>query len=302
MDEEHTEESSEQLDSFTDGLNHSTVSYQNQKLANTYKFKKFNLIEDLKERKNFSITVTAKRNTGKSVLTRDLCSHMIGWFNQVYVFSLTANLQPDLFDFVDPDNVINSFNENLLIKLWEQQEQLVLKMKAAKVKEDEIPRMLIIFDDLIADPKVRNSTILKRIFIASRHVKISLIFLTQSFVGIPPVMRVNTDVAICFYLDSQDNREAFAKQYLSTRSTKVGMLILEKITTVPYQALFALNYITDPNPEHTVRTYIANPKIKKFKMCKDKLKYIHTFPSQEETAISWLPPISKNKSKIKYIC
>jgi hypothetical protein len=103
-------------------------------------------------------------------------------------------------------------------------------------------------------------------------------------------MRVNVDLAICFYLDSEDNRHSFAKQYLSVRNTRVGVMLLDRLTKVPYQALCCLNYITSPNPEDTVRVYTASMKIPKFKMGSSGVSFKPSITAFANV-ISFLPPI-----------
>jgi hypothetical protein len=216
------------------------------------------------------MTITSRRNTGKSVLLKDLCSHIKDWFQEVYVFSLTAQLQPDLFDFVKKENVIDAFDEDRIQQIWDAQSNHVLKLQQLKVEHDKIPKVLLLFDDLIADPRVRKSDVLNRLFIAGRHAHFAQIFITQTFTGVPPVIRTNVDVAIAFHLNSYDDRDAFSRQYLSTKNNKLGLNIFDKITKVPYQAIIVLNYRISQEPTDYIRTYIAKLKVPKFKMMPKK--------------------------------
>ena len=210
------------------------------------------------------MTITAKRRTGKSILTKDICSKIKTWYAQVYLFSTTADLQPDLYDFIEPKNRFNGFDEAKLEQLWNQQEKIVMSLKRNKSKE--LPHILLIFDDITSDPRVKKSPILNKLFVAGRHLCFAQIILSQTFTGLPPTIRTNVDVAIAFYLDSQVDREAFSKQYLSTKNVRLGIMIFERITREPYQAIVCLNFKTSQNPEDVIRTYVANPKVYKFMM------------------------------------
>lgn len=254
------------IDDIEESLNKSTIYYNNLKLAKSYKFDIFNPVEDLKNCKNFSMTITSKRRTGKSVFVKDIVSKIKGWYTQAYVFSMTSDLQPDLYDFVSKENIYNGFNESKLEQIWKSQEQLVMSMRKNRIADEKIPHILIIFDDLISDPKVRNSEILKRFYVAGRHILMAQAFLSQNFTSIPPIMRNNVDVSVAFYLDSQDNRESFSKQYLSCKNSKLGEMIFNNITKTPYQAIVCLNYITSQDPTETTKTYIASLKVGKFKV------------------------------------
>jgi hypothetical protein len=243
-----------------------TIAQQNEDLANGYNFQVFDIVKALNDRRNFAMTITSKRNTGKSVLLKDLCYQIKNWYQEVFVFSLTAHLQPDLFDFVKKENVINAFDEERIKQIWDTQENLVMKLKKMKVKPEEIPKVLLLFDDLIADPNVRKSDILNRLFIAGRHVHFAQIFITQTFKGVPPTIRTNVDIACAFYLNSYDDRDEFSGQYLSTKNKKLGMNIFDRITKEPYQAIVVLNFNISPSPEDYITTYIAKLKVPKFKM------------------------------------
>ncbi len=272
-----------------------TITEENIKFVDGLNFETFDIVKELEKRKNFCITMTAKRNSGKSVLLKDLCHKIKKWYSQVYVFSLTAALQPDLFDFVKKENIINGFSEEKLEALWKSQDAEVTRLKKMKKDPDDIPKILIIFDDIIASPLVRNSKMLKNIFVAGRHLHFASFFLTQGFKAIPPILRVNTDVALCFHLNSYDDRDAFSKQYLSTKNNKIGMLIFDKITKTEYQALIVLNFKVGIDPQQYIRTYTASLNVPKFSMGNSSIgkKVFHgdLFPSSGMRDVDFIPRI-----------
>lgn len=249
---------------FESDLNKSTIYANNLRLAKSYNFQAFDIAKDLEKFKNFNCIITSKTNSGKSVLLNDLVYRIRKWYSKIYVFSMTSYLQPDLFNYVPKENIIPMFDEEKLRHIWEQQEELILKLRKTKIKEDDMPRILILYDDLISDPKVKNSPMLRKMFVAARHCKISQFFLTQSFTAIPPVLRKNVALAIAFYLDNYADREAFAKSYLSTKNVKLGIMIFDQLTKVPYQAVCVLNCMVDSQPDHYIKTFIASMKTPKF--------------------------------------
>lgn len=264
MEEEETKYSTE-----LSSLNKGTIYYDNLRLAKSYKFENFDILEEFKDRKNFTMTITSKRCTGKSVLMRDLCSKIKGWYEQTYVFSLTADMQPDLFDFVKKENITIGFDEAKISHIWDKQKEIIEKLQKTKtVKPENYPKILLIFDDLISLKEVKKSEILKRLFVAGRHLFFACIFLSQQFTSIAPVLRVNVDIAVAFYLDSYDNREQFSKAYLSTKNTKLGIMVFEEITKKAYQAIIIMNNKISSDPQEYIRTYTAQLKVSKFHMGK----------------------------------
>lgn len=288
------------MDDYDSTLNNGTLYKSNMIQASKYNFDSFDPIKELDDKRNFSMIICSKRRTGKSVLLKDICYRMKSWYITAHLFSMTADMQEELYDFFPKKNIHNSFNEEKLQEIWDHQEKLVMRMKASKCKEDDIPNVMIVLDDVISDPKVRKSEILNRYFVAGRHLKFCIIVLSQTFTGVPPVLRTNCDVSVAFYLDSQDNREAYAKQYLSTKNKNLGIMIFEKITREPYTAIVCLNCNTSSNPEETVKVYKAKLKVPKFKVGKNDLKNIYmidSFIEHEKNKIEI--PISRNTKTIK---
>jgi len=247
-----------------DSLNKSTLHYYNHEKANSYNFDTLNIKEDTKDYLSMNCIITSKTNSGKSVLLRNLCYDLRDRYSEVFVFSLTAHLQPDLFNFVPEDNIINRWDEALLNDIFKAQEKITLTELNKGTDKDKIPRILIIYDDLISEPEVKKSKVLKKLFVLGRHAAVSQIFLTQSFTAVDPVLRKNSALAIAFYLDNIVDREAFVKSYLSTDNVKQGMLVFEKITKEPYQAICVLNCITSQNPEDVIRKFTAKLNVPKF--------------------------------------
>lgn len=260
-------------------------------------FETLDLVKELDQRRNFAINITSRRNTGKSVLVKDLCFQIKDWFQQVYIVSMTASFQKDLYNFTDPENTIETFDEEKIKLIWDSQELEITKQKNAKTKEEDMPRILFIFDDIISDPKVRKSAILKKLYVMGRHIKISLILLTQTFTGIPPLMRTNTDVSIAFHLNSYDDRDAFSRAYLSTGTNKEGRLIFDTITKTKFQCIIVLNFLISQNPQDYIRTYISNTDIPKFKMGKTDIskKTIIRVPTKIQKELEYeFPRVEKN--------
>ena len=224
--------------------------------------------KSMKDRQNFAALIVAKRNSGKSVFLKDLMSKIHSWYDDIYVFSLTASMQPDLFNWVDESNVINHFDQQRLLEIWEEQEALVKAHRSDPLlKKKKIPKIMIIFDDIISDPKVRQSPILNRYLVCGRHNSCSVIILTQSLSGkfaIPMIIRQNVDLMISFWLNAEYDRKQLISQYLSTRSIKEGEELYASITQESFVACVIENYKTTKNYSDYVKKYKAELKVKDF--------------------------------------
>src|SRR5688572_22238349 len=100
------------------------------------RIKTFNVIEEFKNVKNFSAIVCAKRRSGKSVLIKDILSQIKDNYETAHVFSNTAQLQQDLFDYVPPKNIYYGLDIPILDRIYAEQEAYILReTKKGKKKE-----------------------------------------------------------------------------------------------------------------------------------------------------------------------
>jgi hypothetical protein len=130
--------------------------------------KLFDIKEIMKDTHNFSCAVFGKRRMGKSIMIKDLIRQVRTWFTDIYVFSQSAHLQPDLFDYAPQHNICNGFNEAKLQEIWTRQENYIMKeLKKGKDKKD-LPVILLVFDDIIGDPRVRKSSLFNDLHILGR--------------------------------------------------------------------------------------------------------------------------------------
>jgi hypothetical protein len=207
---------------------------------------------------------------------KDICHKIKGWYDKVYIFSSTVDVQPDLFDFVDKDCIILGYNEQLLIQIWNKQKELIVKLKKLKTKEEDLPKILILYDDLVSDRTFRKSEIFERLFVAGRHIWVAQIFITQMFTGVPKDIRTNVDVAIAFFLENERDRESFSISYLSTRNRRIGILLFDKVTKEPFQSIVVLGSKITQSPNDYVRKYVASMTVPKFKMGRPE-KFVHKY-------------------------
>ena len=259
-------------DPYLDGLNKSTMYYNNNKIANNYNFRDFDIVRDLKDRKNFSMTITAKRCTGKSVLLKDLCHKIKGWYDDVHIWSSTSHLQPDLFDFVKETNVHEQFDEEEFLQIYNKKKDSILKLMQKQSDKKKLAHTLLIFDDMITDKVVMTSKAVSSLFTLGRHSNFAIIFITQNFVSIPKLWRTNVDVAIAFFLDNEKDRTNFIDSYLSTRNRGIGRCIFDNITKESHNCIVCMNNLTSQNPEDLVRKYKASMNVPNFKMAQKNIE------------------------------
>ena len=234
-------------------------------LANSYNIKEF-VPEDILVRDGV-MSIVAQTGAGKSCLIIDLLSKIHTSFEHIIMFSKTAKLQR-CYDFLDRELIYDRFDEEFLTALWNDR---VNKQLLGLEQE----RTLIIFDDILCDPKIRSSHILKDLFCGSRHLAISMWCLSHNYTVLSPIQRQNTCWFVAFDLDSYKEKQNLVGQYLSAQNQKVGEILFKRITKEKkYQCIIIEAHKSGAPVEDKVRKYISNPKPPKFKIKAKVIEYL----------------------------
>ena len=187
------------------------------------------------------------RRSGKTVMLRYLLSELSERIenHKAYLFSSTAEISPEQYDFL-PDKAKFPNISELEFDLGE----IVGKQKAAiklfhEGKEEEPDPILIILDDCVSENIVRHSPSLNTLAVSGRHIKISVIILSQVVSGsgsVPPIIRTQADtVFVVANPRSEIERKLLAEQYLTAENSfggkQKGLAVLGAATSDQYRAL-----------------------------------------------------------------
>ena len=149
----------------------------------------------------FSCVISGRSGSGKTqlilnMLTRD---DLLGnYFHKILVFSPTAGELDDTYDSlkIPKENFIRKFDSKIL--------ETILNNRKAEIKKDGIEkvaknnRVLLIFDDCIAEKKFLESKENLMMFTLLRHYLCSVCILSQSFKKIPRSIRINSNFTCIF--------------------------------------------------------------------------------------------------------
>ena len=108
--------------------------------------------------------LTAKRNSGKSVLLKRLVEGEKNAFKKIYCVCPTESInyfyQKD--GLVEPECIFESWSENWALRVIKQMTE-----HNSNKNHGDMKKILIILDDCIADVSFRTSETLKRLFVRS---------------------------------------------------------------------------------------------------------------------------------------
>ena len=165
---------------------------------------------------NFRWILSGPSKSGKSNLARWSLDKYYNdgrgksWFDEIYLLSPTANIDYCWADLkgLKPKNRITNPTPELLLKILNSQKKDIQgtasdvgaqRMSSTQLskRKQKAKKILIIFDDAIAESKMINSKEFLKVFVAGRHYGISSMVMTQSYVKIPRSVRLQaTHVAM----------------------------------------------------------------------------------------------------------
>ena len=115
---------------------------------------------------------------------------------------------------------------------------------------DKENRILIVFDDMIAD-MINNkqlNSIITELFIRCRKLNISLVFITQSYFKVPKDVRLNTTHFFIAKIPNKRELQQIAINHSSDINTKDFANIYRKYTAEPYSLLVIDTTLPSNNP------------------------------------------------------
>ena len=170
------------------------------------KLKKF----DIKSLKDDSvIAMLAKRNSGKSVLCKDILYHHRNIPVGV-IISPTEKANKYYGNFI-PDSYIYDEYEALTISRLLQRQEILIHKKQTNDKID--PRAFLILDDCLYDNKWIKDANMRSVFMNGRHYKLMFILTMQFALGIPPNLRTNIDYIFILKENIMSNRKRLYEHY-----------------------------------------------------------------------------------------
>ena len=176
--------------------------------TNFKEFEPGSVQEFMKDGKGFSGIIYGKRGTGKTHMLKHFLYENKKLFDECYLFSETAHLQPKEYNFLPKHHIYRGYDESKLNDIYDKQEKDVQE-KLANKKEKYIKDIVIIFDDVISNEKIRHSQAFNGLYTKGRHYHITPIILTQSIGGqnsVPKIVRDNCDIVMGFNAANQVDR------------------------------------------------------------------------------------------------
>ena len=175
---------------------------------------------------NKTVTLTAKRSSGKSILIKylveDAKKHKM--FKKIFAICPT-NITNEFYNsFIDEKCIYLKYDEewvDLLVKKM----SIINKGKTNQTAD----HVLLILDDCCSDTAFHHSPSIKQLFTRGRHSFISIIITCQYMHHIPPLCRSNADFVLTGQLNNQ-NIDLLCDEFRTNMSKKEFVAMYKRLT------------------------------------------------------------------------
>jgi hypothetical protein len=204
-----------------------------------------------------STIIVGKSGSGKTCTLINLLSnpHMYGgtkpYFDDCVIFSKTASKEENCADdayqgveWLKKENFINDFDIEQIDAIFELQKAEIEEKGYVKAQT-----VLLIFDDCLSEPSFLRSKQFRRLFVESRHYKLTCIINTQSLNAIERTARLNAN-NIIFFPSSMAEVTALCDSFCpSFLTNKEFINLIEYATNTPYSFLY-INMKAPPGQQY----------------------------------------------------
>jgi hypothetical protein len=186
-----------------------------------------------------SYLVIGKSGSGKSIAYVHLIkskSLLGGVFNEKYYFigslddTFTKNIK------IPDKNVIKDFDLSKLQNIIDKQKDIIKKKGIAAASKTN--SILIVFDDILSQPRFLKSDLVLKLVTECRHYLITCIFNTQSYTKIPRTIRINCR-GLMLFPSNRNEMEKFSDEQCPPRMSKKQFIkLLDYATKEQYNFCF----------------------------------------------------------------
>ena len=219
-----------------------------------------------------TIVLVGKRDTGKSVLVKDILYHHSD-IPLGTVISESEHVNPFYSDIVPDCFIYNKFDPKVVTNVLNRQDMVKQHMKRetetyGSTKMD--PRCFLIMDDCLASGKSwKHDENIRTVFLNGRHYKMLYILTMQYPLGIPPDLRCNIDYVFILRENLMNNRRRIYENFASMFTTFELFCDVLNQTTENYECLVIHNNAKSNRLEDQVFWYKAEQH-PPFRMCDRK--------------------------------
>ena len=209
------------------------------------------------------VVLVGKRNTGKSVLVKDLLSYKTD-MPVGTVISPTEMANCFYGSMIPPLFIHGEYSDEIVQKILLRQMKVINKIKSDEQrgggKSRIDPRAFLILDDCLYDSSWTKSKYVRSLFMNGRHYKMMFLITMQFALGIPPNLRTNIDYVFILRENIISNRKRLYDSYAGVfPSFEIFCSVMDQCTE-NFECLVICNNAKSNKLEDQVFWYKADMK------------------------------------------
>ena len=201
-----------------------------------------------------NIIVAGASGSGKTTFIKNVLLPKIKpQYDKLIICSSTLSINHDFDNFKEDNNKIYKVEDDIeetVMEIIDNQKYFYKLYNQGLLKEKQIPRIVILLDDLCNSRIFSPNGFLTKWSIKTRHYKISLIITTQRIAAIGRQLRVNCAILVCFSVMAFTELERIILECVSKKYHKKMTDILLDIYSKDY------NYLISNNREQNIKKRI----------------------------------------------
>ena len=194
--------------------------------------------------------IIGKRNTGKSVLAKDIMYHKRHLPGGI-VMSATEEGNSFYGSWVPNLFIYNEFSREVITN--------VVQSRRSAIKKQKVKNIFLILDDCMYDKRLLKEKCMRELFMNGRHWKIFLLLTAQYCGDLPPDIRCNIDYVFVLRDNIPGNRERLYKNFFGLVPSFPAFCQLMDASTENYECLVLDNASQSNNLEECLFWYKAKP-------------------------------------------
>lgn len=205
---------------------------------------------------HFFCVVSAPRGSGKTELAKNLLlrKDMLKPFfkkDSIFIFGKSIDINGD-YDNIDTKYKFTEFSNDLIKAILKAQSDVIKEYGKKRTKN-----ILIVLDDVLDSNILDYRSAIETVATRGRHLKISCILITQSYMRVSRTMRINMDYLIFFRPHNESEMDRILDENTNKRERRKYEQRLKEVFKKKYS--FVLIDYKTPDPERKWRIGFSTP-------------------------------------------
>ena len=214
-----------------------------------------------------TILVVGKRNTGKSVIMRNILYHLHQKLDAAVCFTPTEGAQGAFAEFVPPSMIHEEFDATVL--------DAAMNTQRKHWKRGHGSNVMVVLDDVAYDKRVFNSKPIRSLFMNGRHNRCGCILSVQYSLDFPVDLRSNCDYIIACREQILSNRERLYKHFFGQFASLDSFNKAFSACTNNYEVMVLKNDVQSNDIEDCVFWWKAELDLPRFRVGAEAMWPLH---------------------------